>query len=418
MFVIITTKKGARSYIMSRLPIPGQDSGTWGEILNNFLSKSHESDGSLKSNALSSAGAVTSDSLAAVGLSEKGLSLVSTYDGGDNTADSTVRVTVSSHQKAIRPNHYGEVHRLDLKRSTAKAMIAWRDDYTNPGSPRTIAWIGAHGKSNDELSWHNHISIEVPDTSGALQSAFEIPFATWNEPSGFGISPADVYCRSIGKLIAANGSYVEGSGGTYRSLYWSTVDGSGRGGLNQFKRWSIQADAAAETGANSGSDWRLTRYSDLGEAIDNPIFVRRSTGFVGIGGATNPASALEVGSGSTTVSMRINRGDTNTFGSIVMASAGTDRWSIQMRNDLTNDLVLRNTARGHTSVVFEDRATAPNIQMLSNTKAFGGGVGVIGVSNATLVPSSNPSGGGILYVESGSLKYRGSAGTVTTLGLA
>lgn len=33
---------------MARLPTPGGDSGNWGEILNEFLSQAHESDGSLK----------------------------------------------------------------------------------------------------------------------------------------------------------------------------------------------------------------------------------------------------------------------------------------------------------------------------------------------------------------------------------
>ncbi len=33
---------------MPRLPIPGSDSGTWGEILNEYLSAAHDSDGSLK----------------------------------------------------------------------------------------------------------------------------------------------------------------------------------------------------------------------------------------------------------------------------------------------------------------------------------------------------------------------------------
>jgi hypothetical protein len=49
------------------------------------------------------------------------------------------------------------------------------------------------------------------------------------------------------------------------------------------------------------------------------------------------------------------------------------------------------------------------------TLALGGGVGVIGITNASVVPSTNPSGGGVMYVESGFLKYRGSSGTVTTL---
>lgn len=50
--------------------------------------------------------------------------------------------------------------------------------------------------------------------------------------------------------------------------------------------------------------------------------------------------------------------------------------------------------------------------------SFGGGVLVTFLANATTVPTSNPTGGGILYVESGALKYRGSSGTITTLGVA
>ncbi len=46
---------------------------------------------------------------------------------------------------------------------------------------------------------------------------------------------------------------------------------------------------------------------------------------------------------------------------------------------------------------------------------FGGGVKVIGIDNATTVPTTNPTGGGILYCEAGALKYRGSSGTVTTI---
>jgi hypothetical protein len=37
---------------MARLPIPGQDQGTWGEILNDFLSQSHGADGKLASGAV------------------------------------------------------------------------------------------------------------------------------------------------------------------------------------------------------------------------------------------------------------------------------------------------------------------------------------------------------------------------------
>jgi hypothetical protein len=43
---------------------------------------------------------------------------------------------------------------------------------------------------------------------------------------------------------------------------------------------------------------------------------------------------------------------------------------------------------------------------------------VMFVSNLTSAPSSNPIGGGFLYVEAGALKYRGSSGTITILGAA
>jgi len=59
-----------------------------------------------------------------------------------------------------------------------------------------------------------------------------------------------------------------------------------------------------------------------------------------------------------------------------------------------------------------------NTQFGSTTGAFGGGDGVIGLTNATTVPTSNPSGGGVLYAEAGALKWRGSGGTVTTIAAA
>ncbi|HSX06510.1 MAG TPA: glycosyl hydrolase family 28-related protein [Candidatus Saccharimonadia bacterium] len=45
---------------MARLPTPGGDDNSWGDILNSFLAVSHNTDGSLQQTALSSAGAVTS----------------------------------------------------------------------------------------------------------------------------------------------------------------------------------------------------------------------------------------------------------------------------------------------------------------------------------------------------------------------
>lgn len=50
--------------------------------------------------------------------------------------------------------------------------------------------------------------------------------------------------------------------------------------------------------------------------------------------------------------------------------------------------------------------------------SFGGGVTVIGITNAATVPSTNPSGGGVLYSEGGSLKWRDSSGNIFALAAA
>ncbi len=78
--------------------------------------------------------------------------------------------------------------------------------------------------------------------------------------------------------------------------------------------------------------------------------------------------------------------------------------------------VMQLVTDGTARAVFE--ATTYNTTLLANAGSYGSGSGVLFLGNATTVPTTNPTGGGILYVEAGALKYRGSSGTVTTLGAA
>lgn len=41
---------------MARLPVPGADGGNWGDVLNDFLAQSHNSDGTLKTSAVNASG--------------------------------------------------------------------------------------------------------------------------------------------------------------------------------------------------------------------------------------------------------------------------------------------------------------------------------------------------------------------------
>ena len=61
-------------------------------------------------------------------------------------------------------------------------------------------------------------------------------------------------------------------------------------------------------------------------------------------------------------------------------------------------------------------SAAGNIGLgLFGSPSLGGGNKVLFIANRTTAPTSNPVGGGVLYVEAGALKYRGSSGTVTTI---
>ena len=87
----------------------------------------------------------------------------------------------------------------------------------------------------------------------------------------------------------------------------------------------------------------------------------------------------------------------------------SDRLQINGRNALDDGF--------ETIMEFERVASGGNIGIRTKSQ-FGAGHGVIAIANASVAPSVNPKGGGILYIEDGALKYRGSGGTVTEIAKA
>ena len=79
----------------------------------------------------------------------------------------------------------------------------------------------------------------------------------------------------------------------------------------------------------------------------------------------------------------------------------------------TGDLVQWQNSAG---TVLSKIASSGNI-VAGNMAIATSSVSTIHISNGT-IPTANPVGGGVVYVESGALKYRGSSGTITTLGAA
>jgi len=67
------------------------------------------------------------------------------------------------------------------------------------------------------------------------------------------------------------------------------------------------------------------------------------------------------------------------------------------------------------SLRLDSAANMCNATFFADTGSYGSGQGVIFIADRNTAPTANPTGGGVLYAEGGALRWRGSAGTTTTI---
>lgn len=201
---------------------------------------------------------------------------------------------------------------------------------------------------------------------------------------------------------------------------------AGRGGGQTLRGGTASADnlnLASTTHATKGKILLGT-----GSAFDE------STGRLGIG-TTTPTQTLELlgnllFSGSASRTLQMKGGSPSAAASLQVEfpevttgpalfrlflntnTSGVKRMEI-FRGDATST-VQHSLASGEDSSLCRDNGNLA----LFGTGSFGSGSKVLYIANRTAAPSSAPAGGGVLYVESGALKYRGSSGTTTTLAAA
>lgn len=347
-----------------------------------------------------------------------------TYDSTSVSVTSseaaTKRLILSSYNETDSSGS-AEVLRLFFNKPSAatvnasKAAIGWYDGL-NPTPGKAVAWVQCHdylhSPDTGGNNRHRHFSIEVQDSAQNNQSRFSIPYGYDTTELGFFSANVTVHDQILA---------VVGAAATNREMRWGGTMSSNLTPDGSHWRWVARADATAESGSQVGSDWRLIPCDDTGAVGTTAIFVKRSNGFVGLLGNASPGQALDVGiatSSGTNAAARVNRGTTSQTASVILATGGNERWAFRMSNDTTDDAHIRNVQQGLDAICIESRATQLNMQLLGSTKAFGGGVGVLGITNCNTPPSTTPSGGGVLYVDAGALKFKGSSGTVTTIAAA
>ncbi|MFF9287495.1 collagen-like triple helix repeat-containing protein [Streptomyces griseosporeus] len=210
-------------------------------------------------------------------------------------------------------------------------------DLTSQGS-------GTHTFTPDNTFFnneHRHFSIEVSNADLANKNTrLSLPWGVdWCQ---IGTFQSDFNVN--GGVLRVNGG-----AGTNREMQWGGTLSDNIAPDLKNVRWSARADSTAESGSNAGSDWRLVRFTDLGAAIDSPIFVKRSNGFVGLGGNTNPQVQLDVGTATAgSWEARVNRGATTNSAGYSFATNNAVQWTWGLRNDSTNDLHLRDNVNGRS----------------------------------------------------------------------
>lgn len=144
-------------------------------------------------------------------------------------------------------------------------------------------------------------------------------------------------------------------------------------------------------------------------------------GNIGIG-QSNPAFPLHIGNGTDASSFA-------TSPTLMVQTTSSTVFSVRRQGGAEyffqagSSSAVIGTATNHDAFIQTNSTNRMVIKAdgtfgLGTINQFGSGVGVIGIANAGTNPSTNPTGGGVLYSDGGAGKWRGSSGTVTTFGTA
>jgi len=273
-----------------------------------------------------------------------------------------------------------------------------------------------------------------------LQTRFEVPFIDQDSPPAPG-APIGVNITNI-RTNMADFSVRAASGvlrvGGPNQFNKDIVLSNESNRKSVYERWRIRANNTAESSGSEGTDFELRHYNDNGVYINTAMFVKRSTGNVAFGTVSSLSArvaatwslngnhgfyakpGVDVGNGAsfasslTSVSGRVLdiRVDNDANARMAIFSDGKHEWGDGVTGRDTN------LYRGGADVLKTDDTLHISANLRINTAVTGGGVGVMAMANASVVPASNPTAGGVLYVEAGALKYRGASGTVSIVAAA
>lgn len=159
---------------MPRLPIPGSDQGSWGQILNDYLSQAHQADGTLKTGAVST-GAVADGSITEAKLDAAAQTKLNSGGGGGAVASVNGRtgaVTLTSNDVGL-----GNVDDTpDINKPVSTAVQSALDDKADLVHAHVIADVtGLQAALNAKAATsHAHVIADVTGLQAALDGKIDV----------------------------------------------------------------------------------------------------------------------------------------------------------------------------------------------------------------------------------------------------
>lgn len=247
-----------------------------------------------------------------------------------------------------------------------------------------------------------------------------------------GTSSTGIYTRQAGAWEAVGGGGAPGGSDglvqyrvdatTFGGIAGASTDGTNLNVIDQNFQLLDDADTSKVARFQcSGITTATTRTYTLPDASDTlavlglaQTFTARQTFSGGLSGPGTVASAGDFRAASGSKIVARNAGNTGDVDNLTLGN------TIAVGDTSAADWVAMRAYSGgelYMQLGFANRITvaAAGIQIGNGGNDFGGGNGVIGIDDCSVVPTTNATAGGQLYSESGAIRWRGSSGTATTM---